>query len=94
MTDNPESPTSSRFNRRTFIAGAAGSAVAPLAARGVGAAVDPPDARDATLPVSATLKINGTSSPLTIDAPPSISATRKRPQDSWRVVPESLRRST
>jgi xanthine dehydrogenase YagT iron-sulfur-binding subunit len=68
MIDKPESPASSRFNRRTFIAGAAGTAVAPLAARGVGAAVDPPGAQDATLPVSVTLKINGTNTPLTIDA--------------------------
>jgi xanthine dehydrogenase YagT iron-sulfur-binding subunit len=68
MIDNPQSPTSSRFNRRTFIAGAAGTAVAPLAARGVGAPVESPEAQDATLPVSVTLKINGTNTPLTIDA--------------------------
>ena len=68
MIDNPQSPASSRFNRRTFIAGAAGTAVAPLTARGVGASVESPEAQDPTLPVSVTLKINGTNTPLTIDA--------------------------
>jgi hypothetical protein len=37
MTDHPDSPISSAFNRRTFIAGAAGAAVAPLTARGAAA---------------------------------------------------------
>jgi xanthine dehydrogenase YagT iron-sulfur-binding subunit len=68
MTDNSNSPDLSRFNRRAFIAGAAGTAVAPLTARGTGAAVDPPSAKAATQPVSFTLNINGADTPLTIDA--------------------------
>jgi hypothetical protein len=31
MTDKPDSPTISEFNRRTFIAGGAGTAVVPIA---------------------------------------------------------------
>jgi xanthine dehydrogenase YagT iron-sulfur-binding subunit len=72
MTDNSNaakaSRTTSGFNRRTFIAAAAGTAVAPLAARAAGAAVDPPVEQDPSLPVNLTLQVNGGSKPLTLDA--------------------------
>jgi xanthine dehydrogenase YagT iron-sulfur-binding subunit len=72
MTDNSDaenaSKTASGFNRRTFIAAAAGTAVAPLAARTAGAAANPPVAQDPSLPVSLTLQVNGGSKPLTLDA--------------------------
>jgi xanthine dehydrogenase YagT iron-sulfur-binding subunit len=72
MTDNSDaekSPkTGSGFNRRKFIAAAAGTAVAPLAARAAGAAVNPPTAQDPSLPVNLTLQVNGGSKPLTLDA--------------------------
>jgi xanthine dehydrogenase YagT iron-sulfur-binding subunit len=62
MTDD------SGFNRRTFIAGAAGTAIAPLAARAAGTASNPPAPPDASLPVDVTLQVNGAAKPLTIDA--------------------------
>jgi xanthine dehydrogenase YagT iron-sulfur-binding subunit len=68
MTDNTESKTASGFNRRNFIAGAAGTAVVPLAARAAGAAADSPAAQDPSLPINVTLQVNGGSKPLTIDA--------------------------
>jgi xanthine dehydrogenase YagT iron-sulfur-binding subunit len=68
MTDDIDSKTASGFNRRNFIACAAGTAVAPLAARAAGAAANPPAPQDASAPVSVTLKVNGGSKPLTIDA--------------------------
>jgi xanthine dehydrogenase YagT iron-sulfur-binding subunit len=67
MTDHPDSPTSSAFNRRTFIAGAAGAAVAPLTARGAGGATDAPATQDPSLPVSVTLNVNGTDRSIPID---------------------------
>ena len=68
MTDKSDSRTASGFNRRKFIAAAAGTAVAPLTARGAGAAVDPPAIHDASLPVNVTLRVNGNSRSLAIDA--------------------------
>jgi xanthine dehydrogenase YagT iron-sulfur-binding subunit len=68
MTDNTETRTASGFNRRKFIAGAAGTAVVPLAARAAGAAADSPMAQDPSLPINVTLQVNGGSKPLTIDA--------------------------
>jgi len=65
MTDN-DAPKSG-FNRRNFIAAAAGTAVAPLAARAAGAAPEAP-VHDPSLPVNVTLRVNGNSKPLTIDA--------------------------
>jgi xanthine dehydrogenase YagT iron-sulfur-binding subunit len=62
MTDD------SGFNRRKFIAGAAGTAIAPLAARAAGTASNPPAPPDASLPVDVTLQVNGAAKPLTIDA--------------------------
>jgi xanthine dehydrogenase YagT iron-sulfur-binding subunit len=68
MTNNSESPpTTSGFNRRTFIAAAAGTAVAPLAAKAVGAAADNPPTT-ALLPVNVTLSVNSGNKSLTIDA--------------------------
>jgi xanthine dehydrogenase YagT iron-sulfur-binding subunit len=70
MSDKSESPPSSGFNRRSFIAAAAGSAVAaPLTARAAApAATSPGSAPDATAPVRVTLKINGEDRALEIDA--------------------------
>jgi xanthine dehydrogenase YagT iron-sulfur-binding subunit len=70
MTDHPKSksPTRSGFDRRSFIAGAAGAAVVPLAARAAGSAADMPAAvQDPSLPVAVTLRVNGSDKALTID---------------------------
>jgi xanthine dehydrogenase YagT iron-sulfur-binding subunit len=72
MTDNSDaakaSRTASGFNRRKFIAAAAGTAIIPLAAKAAGAAVGPPAAQNPSLPVNLTLQVNGGSKPLTLDA--------------------------
>ena len=68
LSDNADPGKSSGFNRRAFIAGAAGTAVAPFAARAAGAASDPTDKQDASLPVQITLNVNGADRQLTIDA--------------------------
>jgi xanthine dehydrogenase YagT iron-sulfur-binding subunit len=68
MTDKPDPQTVSGFNRRKFIAAAAGTAVAPLTAKGAGAAVDRPVTHDASLPVNVTLRVNGSNKSLAIDA--------------------------
>jgi xanthine dehydrogenase YagT iron-sulfur-binding subunit len=68
MTDDNDLKTISGFNRRKFIAGAAGTAIVPLALRTAGAAVSPPAPQDASLPVKVTLQVNGGSKPLNIDA--------------------------
>jgi xanthine dehydrogenase YagT iron-sulfur-binding subunit len=69
MTDNKDSPKPSGFDRRAFIAAAAGTAVAPLAARAAGSAANPPAAaQDGLAPVSVTLRINGGNKSLTIDS--------------------------
>jgi xanthine dehydrogenase YagT iron-sulfur-binding subunit len=70
MTDQKDSRTTSGFNRRRFMAGAAGTVVSPLAARAAGVAPTPDAApeRDASLPVDLTLRVNGNTTPLTIDA--------------------------
>jgi xanthine dehydrogenase YagT iron-sulfur-binding subunit len=65
MTDNTDPQTTFGFSRRKFIAGAAGTAVAPLAARAGRAATDP---HDASLPVKVTLRVNGDRKSLDIDA--------------------------
>src|SRR5580704_18105599 len=68
MTDS-DSKKPSGFNRRAFIAAAAGTAVAPLAARAAtDAAAGSPPAQDPSLPVNLTLQVNGGSKPLTLDA--------------------------
>ena len=70
MTDDRDSRNPSGFNRRKFIAAAAGTAVAPLAVRAAGVAANPPaaSAPDPSLPVTVTLRVNGGNKPLTIDA--------------------------
>ena len=68
LSDNADPGKSSGFNRRAFIAGAAGTAVAPFAARAAGAASGPTDKQDASLPVQITLNVNGADRQLTIDA--------------------------
>jgi xanthine dehydrogenase YagT iron-sulfur-binding subunit len=70
MTDNTDPQTISGFNRRKFIAGAAGTAVAPLAARAAGsaAAANASATQDVSLPVNVTLRVNGDSKSLNIDA--------------------------
>jgi xanthine dehydrogenase YagT iron-sulfur-binding subunit len=68
MTDNPHSPTSSEFNRRTFIAGAAGTAVSPLVARAAAPVTSTAPAPDLSLPVNVTLRVNGENKSLAIDA--------------------------
>jgi xanthine dehydrogenase YagT iron-sulfur-binding subunit len=72
MTDNSDAGKASRtatgFNRRKFIAAAAGTAVVPLVARTAGAAANPPATQDPSLPIDVTLQVNGGSKSLTIDA--------------------------
>ena len=67
MSDTPR-PTTSGFNRRAFMASAAGAAVTvPLKARVAGDA-SAPAARGGSIPVDVVLRINGEDRPLSIDA--------------------------
>jgi len=70
MTDDQDSRKTSGFNRRKFIAAAAGTAAVPVAARATGFPANPPASspQDASLPVAVTLRVNGVNKPLTIDA--------------------------
>jgi xanthine dehydrogenase YagT iron-sulfur-binding subunit len=68
MTDKTDSPTTSGFNRRKFMAGAAGTAVAPLAARAAAPVTSTVPAQDPASPVNVTLRVNGESKSLVIDA--------------------------
>ena len=68
MSDKANSSTKSGFDRRAFLAGAAGTAVVPLTARAAGPAPNPSAAQDPSLPVDVTLRVNGDSRRLTIDA--------------------------
>jgi xanthine dehydrogenase YagT iron-sulfur-binding subunit len=68
MTEDIDFKTASGFNRRKFIACAAGTAIAPLTARAAGAAANAPATQDVSAPVNVTLQVNGGSKPLTIDA--------------------------
>jgi xanthine dehydrogenase YagT iron-sulfur-binding subunit len=66
MDDKTDPRVPSGFDRRSFIAGAAGSVVLPLTARG--AQTDTaPVAPDPSLPVSVTLRVNGEDKSLQID---------------------------
>ena len=68
MPDNSSSQNPSGFDRRAFMAGAAGSALVPLTAR---AAIQTPSsaaAQDPTMPVEVTLRVNGEDKHLRIDA--------------------------
>lgn len=67
MTTNND-PTTSGFDRRKFMTVAAGTAVAPLAARVVHAAPTSPSLQDPSAPVSLTLRVNGGSKQLNVDA--------------------------
>src|SRR5689334_22391298 len=60
-------PTSG-FDRRSFMAGAAGAAVIPMTARAAGPGADAPAAQDPSAPVDVTLRVNGKDHALSIDA--------------------------
>jgi xanthine dehydrogenase YagT iron-sulfur-binding subunit len=67
MKDDIKSPTSG-FNRRAFMAAAAGTVVAtPLVAKAAGSAANSPASQDASLPVDMTLRVNGENKSLTLD---------------------------
>jgi xanthine dehydrogenase YagT iron-sulfur-binding subunit len=69
MPETPPFEKTSGFNRRAFMAGAAGAAVAvPLTARAAGEAARPTTAKDASLPVDIMLRVNGADRPLSVDA--------------------------
>jgi xanthine dehydrogenase YagT iron-sulfur-binding subunit len=58
----------SGFNRRSFIAGAAGSTILPLTARAAAPEANTtPKVQDPSLPVPVTLRVNGQTKSLTID---------------------------
>ncbi|MDA9431937.1 (2Fe-2S)-binding protein [Bradyrhizobium sp. CCBAU 51627] len=67
MSEKPGSRPSG-FDRRTFMAGAAGSALVPMTARA--AAQDPSSSsrQDPSLPVDVTLRVNGQDKRLSLDA--------------------------
>jgi len=67
MTDSSDSSSASGFNRRTFIAGAAGAAVVPITARAAAPVTGTIPGRDASLPVEVTLVINGENKLLQLD---------------------------
>jgi xanthine dehydrogenase YagT iron-sulfur-binding subunit len=67
MHDKTDSQTSSGFNRRKFMAGAAVTAVAPLVARSAETAGDAPAPRELWRPVEVRLEVNGSSRLLMID---------------------------
>ncbi len=60
-------PTSG-FDRRSFMAGAAGAAVMPMTARAQGPTPNLPSAGDPTAPIDVTLRVNGKDHTLSIDA--------------------------
>jgi len=66
MTDTD--PPTSGFNRRTFIASAAGTAVSPLVARAATPATNSAQVQDISLPVNVTLRVNGENKVLALDA--------------------------
>jgi xanthine dehydrogenase YagT iron-sulfur-binding subunit len=68
MNDNNNPRGPSGLDRRKFIAGAAGTAVVPLAVKPGRAVADPPAPQDASLPVKVTLRVNGDNKSLSIDA--------------------------
>jgi xanthine dehydrogenase YagT iron-sulfur-binding subunit len=69
MTDKTEPPTTSGFDRRTFIlmAGAAGSAAVPLTARGAGTPAESAATQDSSAPVDVTLRVNGANKSISVD---------------------------
>ncbi|QQO20373.1 (2Fe-2S)-binding protein [Bradyrhizobium diazoefficiens] len=58
----------SAFDRRAFLAGAAGSALVPITARAAAEEARAPAAQDPALPVDITLRVNGKDKRLHIDA--------------------------
>jgi xanthine dehydrogenase YagT iron-sulfur-binding subunit len=60
-------PTSG-FDRRSFMAGAAGAAVMPMTARAAGPAANAPAAQDPSAPIDVMLRVNGKDHALSIDA--------------------------
>jgi xanthine dehydrogenase YagT iron-sulfur-binding subunit len=68
MPDNSSSRRASGFDRRTFMAGAAGSALVPLTARAATQSTGSPLPQDPALPVEVTLRVNGAEHMLRIDA--------------------------
>src|SRR5436309_2862362 len=58
----------SGFDRRAFMAGAAGSALVPMTARAAAQGANTSAAQDPTLPVDVTLRVNGQDKRLRIDA--------------------------
>ena len=67
MSDKPGSRQSA-FDRRAFMAGAAGSALVPMTARAAAEDARTPAAQDPALPVDVTLRVNGKEKRLSIDA--------------------------
>lgn len=67
MSDTSSSKRSA-FDRRAFMAGAAGSALVPITARAAADQARAPAAQDPALPVDVTLRVNGKDKPLHIDA--------------------------
>ena len=64
-----DSKPTSGFDRRTFMAGAAGAAVVPMTARAQGPTANAPAAaQDPSVPVQVTLRVNGKDHALSIDA--------------------------
>ncbi|MHC4044926.1 (2Fe-2S)-binding protein [Bradyrhizobium sp. 23AC] len=67
MSDTSGSKQSA-FDRRAFMAGAAGSALVPITARAATEEAKAPAAQDPSLPVEVTLRVNGKDKRLRIDA--------------------------
>ncbi|MCA1528818.1 (2Fe-2S)-binding protein [Bradyrhizobium yuanmingense] len=67
MPDKPGS-RSPGFDRRAFLAGAAGGALIPITARAASEDAQAPAAQDPSLPVEVTLRVNGKDKRLSIDA--------------------------
>lgn len=67
MSDQSSSRPSG-FDRRAFMAGAAGSALAPMTARAAAQDASASAAQDPSLPVDVTLRVNGKDKRLRIDA--------------------------
>jgi xanthine dehydrogenase YagT iron-sulfur-binding subunit len=68
MDNKTNQHSRSGFNRRSFMAGAAGSAMIPITARAAAPATSTASAQDPSLPVSVTLRVNGERRSLNIDA--------------------------
>ncbi|MBR0703631.1 (2Fe-2S)-binding protein [Bradyrhizobium diazoefficiens] len=67
MSDTSSSKQSA-FDRRAFMAGAAGSALVPITARAAAEEARAPAVQDPSLPVDVTLRVNGKDKRLHIDA--------------------------